>query len=537
MRHLGLWAAFALSAIVALLSWPALADDKSCAEYRENIIRMERESVRPPGWYGLDRYLRLAYVADCIKNPTAQRAPEYWYRIDGSPTGIPSTSDRPTDGAYTATADIASTCMGTTNPSMCAMMTGLTRSCASPTNDQERYMCWLLLGDPGSPPAPVPASAELPPLSVTLDGKTYALPKSCERAVNALNSGLAEDQSPSAAGQRASYRNGMAESCPELLAALERRLGVSAQNDPSRFWPALEGLALSGFAPPGTNPTSLDGIQSDPGFQRMCREADANWNICTQRQNNMRSIGSDPVGTAGQAGAFNSCRILYGQVLAMCNPKNHAALTAPKSVPKPAPMPSPKADRNAPQASSAPPKPAAPAMSPQCQQLVSNYVAASQANDGPKALTGYNALKQAGGCGVLAKVDKPMPAAGAPSVDDSRFSARRPTTLSDQVVGGCDASPDVCAARVQQLKAGTSPEAVAALWTHAIGVGLELGGAMVQAGAGIAAQRGPSGGGSNTNMNSMGNPPVRSTHGQGSPSGPPRGFTPYGDGLHEGTAR
>ena len=112
-----------------------------------------------------------------------------------------------------------------------------------------------------------------------------------------------------------------------------------------------------------------------------------------------------------------------------------------------------------------------------------------------------------------------MPAAGAPSVDDSRFSARPPTVLSDQVVGGCDASPDVYAARVQQLKAGTSPEAVAALWTHAIGVGLELGGAMAQAGAGIAAQRVPTVGGSNTNMNSIGNRPVRSTYGQGSPTG------------------
>jgi len=166
---------------------------------------------------------------------------------------------------------------------------------------------------------------------------------------------------------------------------------------------------------------------------------------------------------------------------------------------------------------------------------VSNYVAASQANDGPGAVAGYNALKQEGGCNVLAQVDKPMPAAGAPSADDPRFAARGGTSLSDQVIGGCDASPDVCAARVQQLRAGVSPEAVSALWMHAINVGLELGGAMANA-ATIGAQRTPTVSGSNANMNSIGNRPVRSTYGQGSPTGTPQVPT-YGDGLHEGTAR
>jgi len=522
MRHLGTWTALALSVVVALLAGPARADDKSCAEYRENIIRMERESVRPPGWYALDRYLRLAYVADCIKNPTPAPTPEYWYRADGTPTGIPGTGDRPADGAYMATAEIGSGCRGTTNPSMCAMMTQLTQSCARPTDPQQRYMCWMLMGDdPGPPPPPVPASADLPPLSVTLDGQTYALPKPCERALNAINNGLAGD--PSRAAVLEAHRQGMQQFCPDLLAALERRLGTNAQANPSGFWPALEQLALSGFAPPGAAPTSLGSIQSDPGFQRMCREANDNMNTCALRQDNMRSIGTEPSGTSGQAGAFNSCRILYGQVLAMCDPKNHAALTAPRSSPRQAPPSAPpqtpKADPNAPQKSSAPPpKPAESGLSPKCQKLVSDYVAASQANDGPKALAGYNALKQAGGCNVLAQVDKPMPAAGAPPADDPRFAARGSTALSDQVIGGCDAAPDVCAARVQQLKAGVSPEAVAALWMHAIGVGLELGGAMANAAA-IGAQRAPTVGGSNTNMNSIGNRPVRSTYGQGSPSG------------------
>jgi hypothetical protein len=517
MHRLGLWGAFALGVIVASLSGPALADDKSCAEFRQNIIRMEQESVRPPGWYSLDRYLRLAYVADCIKHPTPPSTPEYWYRADGTPTGIPATGDRPADGAYMATPDIGSGCMGTTNPSMCAMLTQLTRSCASPTDPQQRYMCWMLLGDdPGPPPPPVPASADLPPLSVTLDGQTYALPTQCERALNAINNGAAHDGAKSALLQ--ANRDAMQKYCPDLLAALERRLA----GDPSGFWPALEQLMLSGFAPRGAPAVSLGSIQSDPGFQRMCREANDNMNTCAQRQDDMRSIGTDPTGTAGQAGAFNSCRILYGQVLAMCDPKNQGAFSAPRSSPRSAPPapPSqpPKANPNAPQASSAPPsKPADSGLSPKCQKLVSDYVAAAQANDGPKALAGYNALRQAGGCNVLAQVDKPMPAAGSPSADDPRFAARGATSNSDQVIGTCDAAPDVCAARVQQLRAGVSPEAVAALWMNAINVGLELGAAMTNAAA-MGARRAPTVGAPNSSMNSIGNQPVRSTYGQGAPT-------------------
>jgi hypothetical protein len=79
---------------------------------------------------------------------------------------------------------------------------------------------------------------------------------------------------------------------------------------------------------------------------------------------------------------------------------------------------------------------------------VSSYVAAAQANDGPKALAGYNALKQAGGCGVLAKVDRappPQPQAPGP---DPRFATRGATPLSDATMKSCDDSPEACAARV-----------------------------------------------------------------------------------------
>jgi hypothetical protein len=159
-------------------------------------------------------------------------------------------------------------------------------------------------------------------------------------------------------------------------------------------------------------------------------------------------------------------------------------------------------------------------MSPQCQQLVSNYVAAAQANDGTRALAGYNALKGAGGCGVLAKVDRPPPVVS--SVDD--LPSRGATPLSDQVIGGCARAQDGCAAQARQLQAGTSPAAQAAMIGNAIGIGLQLGGMMANGMAAGMPQGGgnvavPSGG---SNMNSIGNRPLQSTYGQGAPTYQPR---------------
>ncbi len=218
----------------------------------------------------------------------------------------------------------------------------------------------------------------------------------------------------------------------------------------------------------------------------------------------------------------------------MCT-QTEARAIAPPPAKQPAPQPAvqkvppptaPAKPADATTASRPPPAPSAgPALSPQCQQLVSNYVAAARANDGPTALAGYNALKQAGGCGVLAKVDRappPQPQAAGP---DPRFATRGATPLSDATMKACDNSPEVCAARVRQLKAGTSPEAVAALWANAIGIGLDLGAAMA---GGLAAGM-PAGtpgyaggvGSGGSNMNSIGNKPVRSTYGQGAPTRPP----------------
>jgi hypothetical protein len=176
-----------------------------------------------------------------------------------------------------------------------------------------------------------------------------------------------------------------------------------------------------------------------------------------------------------------------------------------------------------------PPPPQQAQMSPQCMQLVQNYVQAAQANDGSRALAGYNSLKAAGGCGVLDKVDRPMPQEAPSSQGDARFVDRGNTPLSDSTVGACDLSPAECAARVQQLGQSISAQAKAAVMSNAIGIGLQLGTMMgsamtlgVQAGS-VGGSVGGGTGGGGTNMNSIGPGPVRSTYGQGAPArpGPP----------------
>jgi hypothetical protein len=264
----------------------------------------------------------------------------------------------------------------------------------------------------------------------------------------------------------------------------------------------------------------------------MCTQAKANRDICEQRQRNVGPVGANFC-RSGQAGAFGDCAALYGAVANMCT-QTEARAIAPPPAKQPAPQPAvqkvqppapPAKPADATTASRPPPAPnPGSTLSPQCQQLVSNYVAAAQANDGPTALAGYNALKQAGGCGVLAKVDRAPPPQPQSAGPDPRFATRGATPLSDATMKACDDSPEVCAARVRQLKAGTSPEAVAALWANAIGIGLDLGAAMaggLASGMPAGAPGYVGGAGKGTNMNSIGNKPVHSTYGQGAPSRPP----------------
>jgi hypothetical protein len=456
MRRFGV----ALGLLVAqflLLAAPVLADQQSCTQFRDSILRMERESVRPPGWVHLDGYLRRLYAKECIMAPTRRADAEYWYREDGSPLGVRADQPRPDDGAFSTTPEIAAACARSIpfNPGMCAMMKGLEAACLKPVDTQQRVQCEGILA--GRVPDLPPASEALPPIA-DLIGPARA-------------------------------------TAPQL---------------------------------------STPAIQADPGFQRMCREANDNFNTCTTRRQNMTSAGTPGLGSTGQAGAFMQCQQVYQGVLNMCAATKIAATAPPPPSPaKPpvAPPPARPADGTAHSAPPPAPKPQAPPpqpqMSAQCQQLVSNYVGAAQANDGARALAGYNALKSAGGCGVLDKVDSGPPAPTA-AAGDPRFPTRRATPLTDSYVQPCNANEAGCAQAMRQLEQAASPEAKSALLMHAISTGLQLGAAVANGLAAGMPQPGVAvgGGGGGTNMNSIGNRPVRSTYGQGAPTGPVQRNTP-----------
>jgi hypothetical protein len=470
-------------AAVVSMSGPAMASgNPGCDKFRQSIVDMESGSVRPPGWFNLDSYLRLLYQGLCLANPTLPRTPEYWFRADGTPTGVPSTEAPPADAAYATTEEIGRDCAGTDpgNPGMCALLRGAAAACAAPRDERQRKLCVLLNMETG-PVRAAPKGDELPPLTVGLDGGPYRLDRECLGVLTQFGDDLVANAK---AEQRQGWLETMQAHCPDLLAALERRTGANAQGDPGRFWPAFGQILLSGFAPAGrAAPASVANVAEDPDFQRMCTQADANMRTCEQRLNNMRSVGTKDTGVVSQAGAFNDCRLLYGQVLNMCRASGVVVQPAQSAMSD---------------------------MSPKCQTLVKGYIAAAQAQDGPRSVAYHNALKQAGGCGVLSKVEPQQAGSGG----DPRFVARASTPLLDGTVGACDQLPDECAERVRQLAAGTSPEAVAAMYSNAIGIGLSLGSMM-----GSAVMSGvPSG--PNTDMRSLAPGPVRGTYGQGSPVRP-----------------
>jgi hypothetical protein len=451
-----MWRTLALGLVVfafAAQVKPATADPAECAQFRQNIIDMENRSVRPPGWVMFDTQLRMAYDKQCILSPTRKVPDQYWFAADGTPLGI--------------------------------------RADYSPPG-------W----DPNQPPYRPDGGAFI---------TTPEIGAFCAKTANPSMCAMAKEIE---ADCRAPADTQVRKQCAAILNGETPDLPPPGEPLPpitDEFGPARPGA-------PQMSPTQ---IWADPGFKRMCAAADANNNTCRQRQENMRSIGTTTLGSNGQAGAFYQCQQIYGAVLNMCHQTQVAAGVPIKQIPASPPKPAPPQQQA--KAAPQPPKPTPPPnpgqsqappssqMSPQCQQLVSSYVAGAQANDGPRSLAGYNALKGAGGCGVLAKVDRPMPQSQVTPADDPRFVARGATPLSDQVVGGCDASPAECQRRVQQLRAGVSPEAQAALVMNAISIGLQLGAAVTN---GMAATV-PQGGG--TNMNSIGNRPVQHTYGQGAP--------------------
>ncbi len=145
----------------------------------------------------------------------------------------------------------------------------------------------------------------------------------------------------------------------------------------------------------------------------------------------------------------------------------------------------------------------------ECQTLLRNYVAAAMAKNGPDAKSGLDALMQAGGCGVLRQT--------ASTGRDPRFQSRKDTPMLDQTVTPCDQQPAQCAETVRRLQEGTSTAAVAAMYSNAIGIGLQVGAMM---GQGIAPQpmQAPAAGYARSKTNSQGSAAARNPSAPSAPA-------------------
>ena len=354
---------------------------------------MESTSVRPPGWVMLDSMVRWQYARDCVLSPTRKAEREYWFRIDGSPTGVKATcverdetgcTYRPDDGTYAATPEIGSFCATTPTPRV-------------------------------------------------HHGRTVNRP----------------------ASSQSTHRSGC-DARASWAAASPTCRRPASQCRRSRIFSAPKGAENTPRMPDAK-------VAADPGFQRMCRRPIPTSTPAPPAARNMTTYGTGGLGSDGQADAFYQCQKLYQGVLNMCHATRYAAAKAVPAAPaappprqrRRRPRPPPNPGRPTAPAHSTPPpaQPQPPQMSAQCQQLVSNYVGAAQANDGARALAGYDALKSAGGCDVLDKVDsRPPPTATA---GDPRFPTRRATPLTDSYVQPCNADEARCAQAMRQLEGAT----------------------------------------------------------------------------------
>lgn len=171
----------------------------------------------------------------------------------------------------------------------------------------------------------------------------------------------------------------------------------------------------------------------------------------------------------------------------------------------------------------------------ECKARISAYIDAAQAQDGPAAQQAYEALREKGGCGVLAQAElQAKQQADSAAASDPRFVKRGDTPMLNQTAALCDREAAVCEQVVNQLRAGTSREATAALYANAISIGLQVGAMLGTAVLNAQAASMTTAGGGGTNMNSIGNRRIHSTYGSGGPLTPaPR--TPPSDITGLGT--
>jgi len=539
------WAAVALAAAVVVWGGSARADQASCKEFRDSIVKMEEASIRPPGWFALDSHLRTIYQSHCVDNPMRKPPIEYWYRADGTSTGVRTASEgeggkappRPADAAYATTKEIGDACLKVAStktrvgldPSICALSQGAIAACANPVDNQVRSHCAMILGSP-SKVAAIPRGEALPPLGVGLEGGPFVLDQECQNVLRQFGEDLALDDR--GAQNRGGWLATMRAHCADFLDAIEKRAGIKS-GDPTRFWPAFGELLLQGFATPQQmeqqkRQGGLGFINQNPDFRRMCETAALHMNTCAKRQQGMRSAGNaGPPGTATegvQVGTFDECRQLYQSVHKMCATTTLQAERVASVQAKPAPKPQPAAQpqpQPQPQAKSAdtqsrPPPAASPPTAPAaitnlsaaCKAQLNQFLQAADRGNSATATAAYEALR--------ANCDGAM----------RQLAEAADVSLPERQMGRLSrGSFQRCLSGVDCGTAPSSPEQMAAAAANAFNVDEVMGAAFGLAGlmvgvAGVSGMYMPMAGGQimQSNRFSTVNQRARSTYGQGGPT-------------------
>jgi hypothetical protein len=466
------------------------ANASTCEALKQTIVDMDSKALKPPGYATLRKHL-LASAATCkdVARPLVD----------------------------------VSHCANSVAPDICTLFTEAAAACKVP-EPTSRTVCEMLFG-PGYSNINFgrgnPIDKSMPPTPIVLDGTTYEVDSSC------LDDLLFDGQGAKGLrGRRTSFADA---DCPaEFLAALERRIGLNAAKDKDKFMQALDALMMSNFAPRGAPPVTAATFQNDAGFQRACKQARDNQNLCLQRQGNMRSADTEKLGFKSQAGAFGECAQLYGKFANMCGMTDKvAASQSPPPPPQPKPQPAPQA-KPPPQAAAQPQPQAKPAdatggrsqpppqqqaaapasltnMSGACKSQLNQLLAAADRRDTAQATAAYESLRAScdGGIrGVAQEAQLGLPERVMGSLSRNSFGRCLNT-------GDCGTAPST---PQQTAQAAANAFNVDEVLNFAFGVaGLAIG---------VAGMYAPVSGGaiySSTQFNTI-NQRARSTYGQGGPT-------------------
>ncbi len=410
---------------------------------------MQVATPRLRGWHRFFRDMARSYALSCQTWRSGTDHKEYWYREDGTSTGVAADGKSlPADAAYATTEDHGEACAHSGNPSICALILDSNVGCAGPwckcsddvvgeidAADEVEAVDASGASRDSEPMTGADLRAQVctidPPQDMTIDGTHYWV--------------LDKD-----------FTFQRADGFIDWVAATRVDLLAAAQD-------AAKGLAAASRAQ--ASPAD------DPGFQSMCIEAGTYFNQCAQRQSTMGQVGtvsgsfsdsSGPLmGMQNQAGFFGECAMLYGSVLDLCR-----ANGVPVTV-----VPSTEATASS-----------APLVSGSCEAMARDYAAAAAANDGARAYAGLEALRQS--CPEVLDAIANRTRMAYPVT--SAFPTRSSGTLSTDLFGGCLESSDTCSGEAAALQSASDGNAEAALFSQSITFGLALGGLI---GSGIQLQQ------------------------------------------------